>query len=398
MKYLCVIPSYYPALQFGGSVTAIHALNTALARAGVDVTVYTTDAGLKGRVVTGREMAVNGVKVTYFDYQRGFDFLGQTGWHFSLPLTGSLFGKVKEADIVYLPAIWNYPTLAAAVCCRVHKKPYVIAPHGSLYPFTFGKKSWKKRPYYQMISKRVIRGAAAVHYTTEDEKEKTSANFGLNGSSIVVPNGQDHSEFKTLPDPEPLYRRYPELKGKKVVLFLGRINWKKGLDLLAEGFSLAAGKIPGMHLLIAGPDEDGYERKIRSILERMGALGATTFTGNLTGDDRLRAFAVSRVFVLPSYSENFGMSVIEAMAAGVPVIVSDNVGIHCEIAENHAGLVIGCNAGEVAENMIKLLENDRLSDELAANAATMVEEYYDLGKVAQKMAGELQKIILRANK
>ncbi len=398
MKYLCVIPSYYPAFKFGGSVTAIHALNAAMARAGAEVTVYTTDVGLYGQVESDKESIVDGVKVTYFSYFPGLDFLGQTGWHFSPSMTSALIKNVKNYDILYLPAIWNYPTLAAAICCRLFKKPYVIAPHGSLYPFTFSRKSWKKLPYYWLIAKKIIWGAAAVHFTTEDEKEKTSANLGFSGRTILVPNGQSADEFSKLPKANKLCQKYPELKDKKVIFFLGRIDWIKGLDLLAKSFALVLRKRPDAHLLIVGPDENGYEQKIRDLLKKERALKAATFTGNLTGNERLEAFSVSYMFVLPSHSENFSMAAIEAMAAGIPVIVSDNVGINREISRNRAGLVVKCEPAQIAENMIKLLENTQLVEELTANAKTMVREYYDIDRVAQLMISELQKTMNKAGK
>ena len=151
-------------------------------------------------------------------------------------------------------------------------------------------------------------------------------------------------------------------------------------------------------MLIVGPDENGYEQKIRDLLKKERALKAATFTGNLTGNERLEAFAVSYMFVLPSHSENFSMAAIEAMAAGIPVIVSDNVGINREINRNRAGLVVKCEPAQIAENMIKLLENTQLVEELTANAKTMVREYYDIDRVAQLMISELQKTMNKAGK
>ena len=172
MKILCVIPSYFPAIQYRGPIISMHYLNKELVRKGIDLTVYTTNVGIEKKVRTGEKLEVDGVEVFYFPYIKLFEFLGETGWQFSPKLTLALKENLNNFDIIHIVAIWNYPTTSASYYARYYKKPYIITPHGALYPYTFGKKFFKKWIYYNLIIKRDIRGAKLVRFTTEDEAEK----------------------------------------------------------------------------------------------------------------------------------------------------------------------------------------------------------------------------------
>ncbi|MDI6889644.1 MAG: glycosyltransferase [Thermodesulfovibrionales bacterium] len=417
MKLLCVIPSYWPAFQYGGPIASNHNLNKALVKKGIDVTVYTTNVGLGERVPINKEVDVDGVKVTYFGFMKFFEFMGTTGWQFSLPMTRALRKNIKNFDLVCVISVWNYPVTVASHYSRKYKKPYIISPRGLLYPYTTGKKSWKKLPYYYLVAKRDLKGAAAIHYTTDDEAEKCHLFLGLKNQAIVIPNGIDLSKFNDLPPKETFKERYPYLKDKKVILFLSRINWKKGLDILAKAFGMLAKERDDVHLLIVGNDEGGYSEKVKGwvkeygmnyvdcglkgnpaevvkgTLHRGGRLGIkegikdvhVTFTGMLTGQDKLKAYVGSDLFVLPSYSENFGMAAVEAMACGVPVVISNKVGIYKEIQENKAGIVVDTNAESLYKGIKSVLDNENLARELSTNGKKLVENYYDIDKVADRM-------------
>ncbi len=393
MNILCVIPYYWPAFQYGGPVISLHGLNKALVEKGVDIKVYTTNAGLIGKVNVNQERDVDGVRVTYFLFTKLFEFMGTSGWQLSLPLTKALKNNLKAFDIVYIVSIWNFPTAIAAYYCRKYKKPYIIAPKGMLYPYTIAKKSWKKWSYYTLVSKRDIHGAAAIHYTTEDELEKCHSFLGLRNRALIIPNGIDINCFDNLPGRKILRNRYPFLKNKKVILFLGRINWKKGLDILVKAYGYLASEIKDVHLLIAGPDEDGYEKKVKKWLSDEGVLGQATFTGMLKGKEKIGAYASSNLFVLPSYSENFGMSAIEAMACKLPIVISNQVGIYREVERNRAGIVCETNAESLYKGIRMILNNTEFKNEITLNARRLVEDYYDIHKVSGKMIGYFEEVI-----
>jgi len=394
MKLLCVTPSYWPAFRYGGPIASNHNLNRALVKKGIDVTVYTTNVGLGKKVPLNQEVNNNGVKVTYFTFIKFFEFLGTTGWQFSLKLTYALQRNLNSADLVYIPAMWNYPMAVAAYYCRKYKKPYIIAPKGVLYPYTKSKSAWKKWPYYKLFAERNIKNAMAIHYTSEDEANRCHSLFlGLKNQAIIIPNGIELSEFNNLPTRDNLWKRYPILKDKKIILFLGRINWIKGFDLLVKAYSRLAKERDDVHLLIVGSEEKGYEGKVKGLLKDEGALERVTFTGMLSGREKLEAFAGSDVFVLPSYSENFGMAVVEAMTCGLPVIISDQVGICKEVESARAGLVIHTDQDELYSALIELLDNKKRSLEIGRNGRNLVEEQFSIKKVADKMVKVFEGII-----
>ena len=406
MKLLCVIPNYWPAFQYGGTVAAVHCLNRALAKKGIQITVYTTDVGLEGRVPVNQEQDLEGVKVTYFSFTKLFKFMGTAGWQFSRQMARALKNNLPAFDAVFIVDIWNYPAAIAAHYSRMYKKPYILIPSGMLYPYAFSKKIWKKWLYYRLVVKRDLKHATLMQYTSDDEEKKTHPFLALKNKAVVVSNGIDLLEFSSLPGREMLQASYPYLKDKKIILFLGRLRWIKGLDILLKAYVLLAKERGDVHLFIAGNDESGYGMKVkrwaleagmnyvdRPLGDRNGKLKAgdhpedvkVTFTGILNNQEKLVVYAGSDIFVLPSYSENFGMVVIEAMACGLPVIISNKVGISKEVEQNKAGIVIDTSAPDLYRAIKILLENHDLREEIKVNAGKLVKENYDIDKVAAKM-------------
>jgi glycosyltransferase involved in cell wall biosynthesis len=209
-----------------------------------------------------------------------------------------------------------------------------------------------------------------------------------------VPHGIDLSEFSDLPGKEKLRQRYPILKDKKVVLFLGRINWKKGLDILVQAYSILAKEKDNVHLMIVGNDEGGYIRKVKRWVREYGIEQRVTFTGILTGKEKLEAYAGSDIFVLPSYSENLGIAVLEAMICGLPVIISNQVGIHKEVSGAEAGIVIETNTKQLAEAIKNLLDNPHICKKMGENGKRLVDRTFRLDRVTDEMV-ELYEDILR---
>lgn len=385
MKLLCVIPNYWPAFQYGGTVAAMHCLNRALAKKGIQISVYTTDLGLEGKVAVNQEQNLEGVKVTYFSFTKFFQFMGTAGWQFSRQMTRALKNNLQGFDAVFIVDIWNYPAAIAAHYSRMYKKPYILIPSGMLYPYAFSKKIWKKWPYYYLVVKRDLKHAALMQYTTEDEEKKTHPFLALKNKAVVIPNGIDLLEFSNLPGREILRDSYAYLKDKKIILFVGRLRWIKGLDILVKAYVLLAKERADVHLLIAGNDVGGFGKEVRRWVKQAGMNHRVTFTGILNNREKLAAYAGSDIFVLPSYSENFGMAAVEAMACGLPAIISNKVGIYKEVEQNKAGIVIDTNAPDLYRAIKTLLENRDLREEIKVNAKKLVRENYDIDKVAGKM-------------
>lgn len=206
-----------------------------------------------------------------------------------------------------------FSTLAAARYARKHRVPYIVRPHGSLDPFLRRRGRLKKFIYTGLIEKRNLDRATAIHYTSRDERD-LAAPVGIKAPSVVVPLGVNLEEFESLPVPGTFRSRYPETREKDLVLFLGRLHFKKGLDLLLQSFRKVAAQLPNVHLVVAGPDDAGVTPKMKAWLANAGILNRATFTGMLTGTMRLAALKDADVWMLPSYTENFGLAVVEAMA------------------------------------------------------------------------------------
>jgi glycosyltransferase involved in cell wall biosynthesis len=214
---------------------------------------------------------------------------------------------------------------------------------------------------------------------------------GYTGSTpkrFVVPVGID-SSWLVEPNAgagERLRNKFPELKGRRLIVYLGRINFKKGLDILARAFALIARDREDLHLVLAGPDSEGYGRKVRGWLADGGVLQKATFTGSLDGEERLAAMQQAEVFALPSYTENFGGVVTEAMASRVPVVISDQVNIWPDVLKAGAGLVVPCNAEATAQALRSVLDDPARGRQMGINGRRWVAEHLPWKVVAAQMA------------
>ncbi len=395
MKILHVTPSYYPAIKFGGPIQSVHILNKALLAQGVNVEVFTTTAGLEDQKKYNSSdwKDVDGVKVKYFPYY------GYVHYNFSPQMWKVLVKEVSKYHLVHITAVWNFPVWAAASACQRAHVPYIISPRGTIYPETIAlKSSIFKKLYYNLVARNSLSKAAAIHYTAADEKEKVESSLHLSAKGIVIPNGIDLSEFADLNKPELFGKYFPELAGRKYILFLSRINQKKGLDLLVESFAYIASKFPEVFLVLAGPDNEGYSANIKSLLADKGLLQKTFFTGILSGEKRLAAYRDAELFVLPSYSENFGMSVVEAMACGTPVVISEHVGISPDIQSQQAGLIVKANPESISEAFDFLLKNAEMKRTIALNGIRMAKDYYNIQAVANSFIKQYKDVINERSK
>ena len=225
----------------------------------------------------------------------------------------------------------------------------------------------------------VHEGVNGYVYTSEVEHEISTAHAGA-APARVVPLGVKLDAFETLPSPEEFRRRFPETAGRRIVLFLSRLHEKKGLDLLVPAFAAAKKTAPDLHLVLAGPD-DGVLERTRALVAEHGVQDSTTFTGMLTGSDKLAAFAAASMFALPSYSENFGIAVVEAMAAGLPAIISDQVNIYREVG-GHGTIVVPCEVPALTRAILDLASDPARACAMGVEARDTAKKLYDWRNVA----------------
>ena len=391
MKILHISPSYWPAFEFGGPIQSVHLLNRYLVKEGVDVTVYTTNAGLeKEKIKLETIQYIDGVRVVYFPY------FGSKNYNFSLSLFYVLLKTLKNFDLVHITGVWNFPVFVGGVLSRLYKKPYIISPRGSLYPETFKGRSkfkyFKKLINYHLVLKKTIKSVWAFHFTTLDEAEKTINFLNLDNDYFVVPNGLDLRQIKKETPEKGYFKKKFSIK-KDYILILGRLSWKKGFDILIPAFAKIKEKFSDLVLVVSGPDQENYKKQIEDWARKYKVEKDIIFTGLLEGKDKWGAYLDAEVFVLPSYSENFGMVVVEAMACGVPVVISEKVGIFKEVKESEAGLVVSLDIDKVSKAISELLENRSLKEKISKNAKKLIEEKYNIKEVARKMKLEYIKTI-----
>lgn len=258
-------------------------------------------------------------------------------------------------DIVVVHGIWQYHSFGVWLALRKLGIPYFVFTHGMLDPWfkrTYPLKHLKKWLYWFWAEYQVLRDAQAVLFTSEEEKISARESFWLYKCNETVVNYGTAAPTKDPATQRQIFlEQFPYLRGKRLFLFLSRIHPKKGGDLLIEAFAKVASD-DSLHLVIAGPDRIGWQAELQKQAQKLGIEQKITWTGMLTGDLKGGAFHSAEVFVLPSHQENFGIAVVEALACGVPVLISNKVNIWREILADGAGLV----ASDDLEGTVKLLQ------------------------------------------
>jgi glycosyltransferase involved in cell wall biosynthesis len=311
---------------------------------------------------------------------------------FSIELYQYLQKHVHEYDVIHCHGLWHFGTLAPFMLDR--KVAKVITIHGVLDRWVYAHHNWKKELMNTLAQKAYLRRADLVQINNADEQEDVLRYLGHpHPNVVVIPNGVKTSDFAQLPPKGTFRQKFNLPADKKLVLFMSRLNAKKGLDLLLPGFRDYVQERPDTILALAGSD-DGYEATTRQFIKQHNLEESIRLVGMLTGDDKKAALADADLFTLPSYSEGFSMAVLEAMAAGTPALVSDRVGFSDAIRKNEAaGLLTNLSPEAVKAGLEKLLSDDLLRSQLAKNATDMVKKQYDIDVVAKQLLDEYAKII-----
>ena len=273
----------------------------------------------------------------------GQSFLGR--YRFSPRLWRWLRENAGRFDGIVMHCIWSFPGVALRFAARRAGRPYGIFAHGALDPWFYRKYPLKhvKKMLYWPVQYAVFRDALAVLFTTESERDLAKISFRPNKwNSVVVPFGiTDPEEQKpdTVAQIEAFYCRFPELRGRRYLLFLARMHAKKGGDLLIEAFAKIAASVPDVDLMMAGPDQEGIQAELQRMAAQSGIAGRVHWPGMLAGDLKWGALRACDAFVLSSHQENFGIAVVESLAVGRPVLISNQVNIWPEIESDGVGLV-----------------------------------------------------------
>ncbi|MGF7214309.1 glycosyltransferase involved in cell wall biosynthesis [Spirosoma lacussanchae] len=309
---------------------------------------------------------------------------------FSGELYRFLQKHVRDYDVIHCHGLWHFGTLAPFMLDRQVAK--VITIHGVLDRWTYAQNNWKKRIMDTLAQKAYLRRADLVHINNTDEREDVLRYLGYQHPNVVIiPNGVKMSDFASLPAKGTFRAKFGLPLDQKVVLFLSRLNKKKGLDLLLPAFREYVRQHPGTVLALAGSD-DGYEAETRQFIEQNNLGDSIRMVGMLTGDDKKAALADADLFTLPSYSEGFSMAVLEAMAAGTPALVSDRVGFGEAIREHEAAGLVDLTPEGVRAGLERLLGDDALRERVRQNATNLLRTQYDIEIVAKRLLDEYSRV------
>jgi len=348
---------------------------------GADVTVYTTDSSVNRRldVPVNTPVDINGVRVFFF----------RADWSlkrfYSRALRSACKNTIGAFDILHIVSFWCYPDIVSCHEARRQHIPYILAPHGTLMSQSMRRKRRKKQLYKRLFTYRNMRNAMAIRYTTELERQQSILDKQVaSKTSFVLPNGIECHEFDQLPTRNDAIERLGLPSQSKLITYLGRLHACKQLDLLLLAFAQAIKYIPDSHLILAGPD-DGDEAKLRALTKKFSLYDRIHFLGFIGKEDRRNLLAATQLLALVSSAENFGMAAVEAMAAGVPVLVSDRVGVSTEIASDGAGKVVPPRQDAIAQALTELLLNPLLLNQMGKKAQMSALKRYDIRAVAKQM-------------
>lgn len=366
----------------GGPPIVLHGLAAAQVRAGLDVHViatWTTDP-VPGVVA---ELEAKGIKVTHIGPARN-----PMSRH---PETARVLDElVRKVDVVHVHAVWEQIQHLACQAAWRRGVPYVFTPHGMLDPWNMSNGYWKKRLYLLWRMRRNLNCAAAIHFATDMERDAV-ARLRLRPPTIVEPFGLDAADFADLPPPGEFRARYPQVGDRKMVVFLGRLDYGKGLELLIPAFAKIARD--DAVLVIVGPDShSGYRQTVEGMIAEHKLAGRVVLTGMLTGQEKLAALVDAHVMAQPSFHENFGLAVVEGLACGTPVIVSDQVYLWPRIKEAGVGGVMHLTVDDVAATLKAWLDDPALRDSAAAKARSFALREFAWDRIAQNWVGHYARV------
>ena len=377
MRLLHVVPTYLPAVRYGGPIRSVHALCRELAAAGHDVHVFTTsvDGPSDSDVPLMTPVDVEGVKVTYFPSR----VLRRLYW--SPPMGRALAAETAGFDAVHLHSVFLWPILAGARAARAQGVPYVISPRGMLVPELIRRKSrWVKEAWIRLVDRPNLEAAAAVHATSAIEARHI-ASFGWRLPPIaMIPHGVDDppapSKAALSPDVA------AAISGGPMVLSFGRLSWEKGLDRVIAALPEA----PVVRAVMAG-DDGGHAGFLAQEAARLGVADRVTIIArHVSGPDKEALFAAARLFAMTSLSENFGIAAFEAMRRGVPVLATPDVGMSEIVRDTRAGLVVDPTPSAIAAGLREMFADPALCRRRGEAGQTHVIDHYGWPAVARRMA------------
>ena len=350
--------------KLGGPSESLKNITQVLADHDVNITVATTRriSEWQPKWNAGKVFNKNNIQYIYFQTK----YL--PGWAFSFKLWRWLQHNITNYDLIHIHGVFTFPPLAACYFALKHKTTYIIRPAGTLNVWSLQQKSIKKRTYYKIAIEPFLSKATSIHATSQAEK-KSLALLGHKENVAIVPLGISL----------PSQLKHGQVKKESLrLLFLSRIHPVKNLPLLLHAISKLAAEGLKLQLTVAGTGTPAYLAKLRNQTNRLRISDIVNYVGFVEGFQKERITANADIFVLPSFQESFGVAVVEAMAMGLPVIISDQVAIAAEIANADAGSIVDVNNVDVLVSALRNMQDFKVRKRMGVNARNLVENCFSL--------------------
>ena len=370
MKILQVTSFFRPSWEAGGIARVCYALSKRLAERGHEVTVYTTD-GFKSRVNVQKNCRVfiEGMDVFYFSNMSLF----LASRNLCVPYMAPLIARkhMEEFDIIHIHTFRSALAILIWYYANKYGIPYVLQAHGSVLPFF--QKQRPKKVFDSLFGYRILKDASKVFALSRMEAEQYRG-MGVPEEKIaIIPNGIDLSEYADLPPKGSFKKKFNIDEDEKIVLYLGRIHRIKGIDILVKTFASIVEKLDDVRLVVVGPD-DGYLSELEALIKVLKIDDNVLISDPLYGRDKLEAYVDADVCVLPSRYETFPMTILEAVACGTPIILTDYCGI-TEYFRDKVGLVVKPIPKNLVDALLKILQDEELRDVFRGNCQKVIGEF-----------------------
>ncbi|QVL33768.1 glycosyltransferase [Telmatocola sphagniphila] len=356
MKVLHVVHSLDPST--GGTASAVRSLVAQQQRRGLQ-------AAMAAEIVPTTDLET----AQKLSPSRWWDFFWNPGFQST---------RIQSFDLVHLHGVWDRPLLQVIRAARQLQKPYVLSPHGMLDPWSLSQKRLKKKLFLQLVVKRFLDQAGAIHFLNSDEADLTKT-LRITAPAAIIPNGIEVAAAPSDLALANFRQRYALGDVAPFLLFLSRLHFKKGLDYLVEAFAKIASAHPSLKLVVAGPD-DGARADFEKLIASRNLTERVVLTGPLYGEQKQTALLGAAVFVLPSRQEGFSVAILEALAAQIPVVITKACHFP-EVESSRAGYVTDLDADQIAGALDKILSNPQARQTMGPAGRELVTSRYSWDRV-----------------
>lgn len=310
---------------------------------------------------------------------------GPKGFGFSSTLKQALKERLRSVDIVHIHNLWSYFNIQGSRLCAKMGVPYVVSTHGMIDPNSLSRKSWKKGLYSRLVEFPQLRKATGMIYTHEEELRLAESQCAGLAKGHVIPLAADDPPGDRNQLAASFLKTYPQFEGKRLVMFLGRLHSKKGLDLLLPAMAKVCESRSDVALLLVGPSEPEYRTQLESNVSQLGIADQCHFIGPLSGNDKWAALAAADIFALTSYQENFAIALVEALRVGTPAVISNRVNIWKSLQTNDAAVVADLNVESITGCIAHLLDSCEIRNRMSESAINFSSEAYSWAASANEL-------------